>query len=160
MLTTAPSTALLPMDLTNEFLRFFTRIDTLSKPDRRRLLKYLCDGYASASFGYECDQCRTLDESDNMKVLIDHVAKSLGLPEFDHYTLEEVYQRPVQKGEHVQKRADDLISRCRSMGEWASGAWMAKKLAAELAQFYQKGSNRTFWEAVHNNINAQVEKLM
>lgn len=146
-------------DLTNQFLGLLESYTKMPKPERRRFLKYLCDGYASASFGYECDQCRSLDEADQMKYLIDHVAKSLGLPEFDHYTLEEVYTRPVQKGEDAAKRASDLISRCRSSRGWDKGPWVAQKLAKEVSAFYQKGDNRTFWNYVHAIIEKENKKL-
>ncbi len=148
-------------EVISKFLHQYRQIERLKKTERRALLRRLCDGYASANFGYEDkDDNYTLDEADLLKHLADFVCKTLGISAFDHYALEEIYQHPVGKDETPEQRAKALET--RNYKQVAIGtiqtAHAAHVLAVEITNFYVSGKKLGFWLDVVKVLKTKIDK--
>jgi hypothetical protein len=139
--------------IVSDFTYMINRITRMPKSKRRALMKHVCDGYASANFGYEGyegGKLLTLDEGDHLLWLCHRLCESMGLSQFDHYPLEEIYMYPVSKEETPEERAKSLENRAvrsyqRQERYPASGALA---VAREVVQFYNRGKLLKFWKEV------------
>lgn len=150
-------------DIMSDYMYFFRRVGQLSRRERRSLLRLLCDGYASANFGYEgVDYSYTLDEGDLLKTLIDYVCRSMFIAPLDHYALEEIYVHPVVKDETPEQRYKALEDRDYEHHGVSSiqRTHLVVKLANQIAGFYDKGKKRQFWLAVEKLAQASIDKAL
>lgn len=150
------------IETVNDYLDIFSRALTIPRPERRELLKYLLDGYASANFAYEGEdeQVRTLEEADLMKVFADVLSNDLEGIAFDHYSLEEIYSYPVEKNETVQARVIGLLNRSRDYAkvDHNRAASSALHYAKQIQCFYKISTKlKTFWQGVIVHLEEIVE---
>lgn len=153
--------------MADKFLRDVRAMENLYKRDRFYLMRHLYDGYASANFGYEKFERGTilsLDEAEVLKWLADRLAKSLGLCEFDHYSLEEFYSHPMKEGEASTDRVKALKMRAVDYyhkGSKELSASAALMVAREIIQIHptnRQTKRRSFWKQVVKELEAESAK--
>lgn len=154
-------------EIADKFLREVHRLENLYKREKFLLMRHLYNGYASANFGYEKFERGTilsLEEGDTLKWLADRLAKSMGLCEFDHYTLEEFYSHPVKDGETCEDRVKALKMRAvshYSKGEHHVAASAALMVARQVIQIHptnKQTKDRKLWKQVVKELEAQSAK--